>query len=133
MAYWRKLFLVVLLALSLPAQSFAAVFMQCESLHVESHEVFAQHANMAEAPQMHHMHGALMAQRDATDHAALDHSHHAHSCAACASCCVGAALPAVPNLTPPADAVGFAIPLPRTAAASFLTGGVERPPRHFLV
>jgi hypothetical protein len=49
MSYWRKLFLVVLLALSLPVQSFAAVSMKCESSQIGGEEVSTLHENAGEA------------------------------------------------------------------------------------
>ena len=135
MSYWRKLFLVVLLVMSLPVQSFAAVSMKCESSHVGG-GVSTLHENAGEATH-HHNHAAMMA--DSADDIAGDHSqnhshpdgaHHAHACSTCASCCFGGGLPAAPVAAISADAVHFAVPLaPSVRVASFLTDGIERPPR----
>jgi hypothetical protein len=134
MTYWRKLFLVLLLALSLPVQSFAALSMNCGLSHMESNETFAQHGEVAEAPHMHHMHGVLMADSANHDHSHHDSIDHKHSCAACASCCIGVAPPATPSVMPSADALSISIQFPRAVGvASFLTGGIERPPRPTLV
>ena len=130
MSYWRKLFLVVLLALSLPVQSFAAVSMICAPAEVAEDESvtyqFGQSGPMDEQ--------AVVA--DVDDHNGHDHNggHHAHACLTCASCCVGAALPVVSALSASVDLTHFSIPLPADAGvALFLTGGIERPPRSILV
>jgi hypothetical protein len=132
MSYWRKLFLVVLLALSLPAQSFAAASMNCEPSHFGGDGASAQHAALDESTHLH-MHGAMMAD-------GLHHSHHqgdahpAHTCPACAACCFGMALPVVPTVAAAPGAVHLSVPLPPVVrVASFLTDGVERPPRTSLV
>ncbi|WP_308112568.1 MULTISPECIES: hypothetical protein [Paraburkholderia] len=140
MSYWRKLFLVVLLALSLPVQSFAAVSMKCESSHVGGEGVSMLHENAGEATHQHD-HAAMMA--DSANDIAGAHSqndshpggaHHAHACSTCASCCFGGGLPVAPVAAISADAVHFAVPLaPSVRVASFLTDGIERPPRISLV
>lgn len=140
MSYWRKLFLVVLLALSLPVQSFAAVSMKCESLQVGGEGVSMFHENAGEATHQHDP-AATMADSANDDAGAQvqNHSHpggahHVHACSACASCCFGGGLPAAPLAAISADAVHFAVPLPPTVrVASFLTDGIERPPRISLV
>ncbi|WP_230946929.1 hypothetical protein [Burkholderia stagnalis] len=125
MSYWRKFLIVVLLALSLPVQSFAAAAMSCAL----AGDMRARHAEAAGGAQLHDMrddHGH-------TRHAAPGDAGHAHACQACASCCVGTG-PALPDVAAAAHTArihGF-IP-PPTAAASFLTGGIERPPRGALV
>jgi hypothetical protein len=129
MSYWRKLFLVVLLALSLPVQSFAAVSMICATPEAVD-EATADHLHLDESSDGH----VLVANND--DHHGDDPSgaHHTHACLTCASCCVGAALPAVPAVSALADRVHFPVPLPpAVAVVSFVTGGIERPPRLFLV
>jgi hypothetical protein len=129
MSYWRKLFLVVLLALSLPVQSFAAVSMICVPSHFGGDGASTQHADLDESTHLHHMHGVTMA--DGVHHGGANH---AASCSGCASCCSGAALPVVPTVASAADAVHLAIPFPPSVrVASFLTDGIERPPRISLV
>lgn len=131
MSYWRKLIIVVLLALSLPVQSFAAVSMKCVPAR----------ANAGEAPPLHAMHDMSGHHHDmlevalADDHHPHDHggSHHAHPCSTCASCC-GAALPAVSVVVATSDVTRVVTRIPPSAGVvSFLTDGIERPPRSPLV
>nr|WP_084515483.1 hypothetical protein [Burkholderia sp. WSM2230] len=132
MAYWCKVLLVVLLALSLPVQSFAAVSVRCDSSHSYEDVTSAEHA-VEETPHTHHVQGDLLAD---VDHAGHHHDgiHHVHQCSACASCCVGAALPVSASVAAAIAAVRFAPPsqLP-VAVVRFLTDGIERPPRLTLV
>lgn len=131
MSYWRKLILVVLLVLSLPVQSFAAVSMFCVPSHVADNE----------ASPSDHLHESAAADVDAAvadsdDHAGHHHNggHHVHACLTCASCCVGAALPVVPTVSASTDLIHFSVPLPPDAGVVlFLTDGIERPPRSLLV
>ena len=132
MSYWRKLFVIVLLALSLPVQSLAAVSMIGESSHFGSDGASAHHAGLDESTH-HHMNGVAMA--DGGQHVGHDgHTHHVHSCPTCASCCSGVVLPVVPTGVSTAYAVHVAVPFPPSVrVASFLTDGIERPPRISLV
>jgi hypothetical protein len=134
MSYWRKLFVVVLLILSLPVQSFAAVSMKCGSSHFGNEVASAHHEDADESLPHHHTHEVAVA---GSDHDSQPHGgdlHHAHSCSTCASCCFGGALPGAPTVATSVDAVHFALPIPRSdRIASFLTGGIERPPRISLV
>jgi hypothetical protein len=140
MSYWRKLFLVVLLALSLPVQSFAAVSMKCESSRVGGEGVSMSHENAGEATHQHD-HAAMMADSGndiagahSQNHSHAGGAHHAHACSTCASCCFGSGLPAASLAAISADAVHFAVPLaPSVRVVSFLTDGIERPPRIALV
>ncbi|CAG9195540.1 hypothetical protein BCAR13_1140039 [Paraburkholderia caribensis] len=130
MSYWRKLFLVVLLALSLPVQSFAAVSMVCAPSEGAGDESATRHLGQS-GPMDEH---AVVA--DVDDHDGHDHNggHHAHACLTCASCCVGAALPAVSAVSASTDLTHFSVSMPADAGvALFLTGGIERPPRSILV
>lgn len=135
MAYWRKLLLVVLLILSLPVQSFAAVSMKCAFSHSHENVPSAEDA-VEETPDAHHAHGDgdLTA---AVDHAGHHHHgvhHQAHQCSTCASCCLGAALPVSPTVAASIAAVRFAPPSQfSVAVVRFLTDGIERPPRPALV
>ncbi|OAJ53885.1 hypothetical protein A6V36_10525 [Paraburkholderia ginsengiterrae] len=133
MSYWRKLFVIVLLIMSLPVQSFAAISMKCESSHFVGEMTSAQYAHEAEPTNGHDMHGMAMA--DGTRHSHQNGgAQHVHACATCASCCSGVALPAVPAVAAPADTAHFAVPFPPSiSVASFLTSGIERPPRAILV
>ncbi|RQR52019.1 hypothetical protein DIE19_28780 [Burkholderia sp. Bp9126] len=135
MSYWRKLFLVVLLALSLPVQAFAAISMQCAARTEAGERVGARARPAASA---HHldMHRMTLGNDERHPHHGEDahRAHHTPTCSTCASCCIGAGLPAVPVVGVPADAMRVAIPVPPCAGAvPFLTDGIERPPRYFLV
>lgn len=131
MSYWCKLILVVLLVLSLPVQSFAAVSMICAPSQVADDE----------ASPPHHLHQSGAADghtvvADNNDHAGHHYNggHHVHACLTCASCCVGAALPSVSTVSASADLIHFSVPLPPDAGVVlFLTDGIERPPRSILV
>jgi len=118
MSYWRTFLVVVLLALSLPIQSFAAVSMQCAGAAV-SHGDNAPHT-ISTPQDGHHDHG--------------DHARHATSCAACVSCCFGTGMSGAPAV-PAAASVGVTIVAPPRSAGgvSFLTGGIDRPPRRMPV
>lgn len=121
MSYWRKFILVVLLALSLPIQSFATVSMQCAG-SVVPHGEEASHT----MPVAQGTHGGH-ADRDS-------HARHAPSCAACVSCCFGTGMSGVPAVPAAADASIAIAPYPPSAVVvSFLTGGIERPPRRMPV
>jgi hypothetical protein len=133
MSYWRKLLIVVLLALSLPVQSFAAVSMKCVPTHADGGDAPARHVVHDIAEQHDHgIHEVALAE-DGHHHDSRG-AHHAHSCSTCASCCFGAALPAVSVVATPPDTTHVITRIPPSAAvASFLTGGIERPPRTTLV
>ena len=134
MSYWRKLFLVLLLALSLPVQSFAAISMKCGSSHVGSDVAYAQHEDIDESVSHRHVHDLTMTDSDRDSHSHGGDSHHAHSCSTCASCCSGGALPAVPTVVASVDVFHLVVPFPRSdRVVSFLTDGIERPPRISLV
>jgi len=133
MSYWRKLFIVVLLALSLPVQSFAAISMKCVASHAKARETPIGHAEQRMSEHHHDMHGTAIA---ADDHHTHHHGggHHAHSCSTCAACCFGTGLPAVPAVVVSSGATRVTTSIPPSAGVvSFLTDGIERPPRHTLV
>ncbi|WP_321783662.1 hypothetical protein [Burkholderia pyrrocinia] len=117
MSYWRKFILVVLLALSLPIQSFATVSMQCAGAAMPHGEA---------AP-----HTMPIAQGTHGSHADHDgHARHVPSCAACASCCFGTGMSGAPAVPAASDvSIAIASYQPSAVVVSFLTGGIERPPR----
>ncbi|MFM0292178.1 MULTISPECIES: hypothetical protein [Paraburkholderia] len=134
MSYWRKLFLVLLLALSLPVQSFAAISMKCGSSHFGSDVAYAQDEDTDESVPHRHVHDLAMTDSDRDSHSHGGDSHHAHSCSTCASCCFGGALPAVPTVVASADVFHLVVPFSRSDRfVPFLTDGIERPPRISLV
>ncbi|HGO6129135.1 MULTISPECIES: hypothetical protein [Burkholderia cepacia complex] len=133
MSYWRKLFIVVLLALSLPVQLFAAIPMKCVASYADAGETPGVHAEQPMRERYHDIHRSALA---ADDH----HTHHhggsnqAHSCSTCAACCVGTGLPAAPAVVVSSDAISITASIPPSAGVvSFLTDGIERPPRYTLV
>ncbi|PMS19824.1 hypothetical protein C0Z18_12690 [Trinickia dabaoshanensis] len=134
MSYWRKLFIVVLLALSLPVQSFAAISMKCVATYGDASEAHAPRAQ--EAASAHHSrvkHGIALADDD-HHHRYHGDAHQAHSCSTCTSCCFGAGLPTVPAVAVSADVRRAIVSFPPSAGVvSFLTDGIERPPRRFPV
>ncbi|MBU6489090.1 MAG: hypothetical protein KGQ57_14900 [Burkholderiales bacterium] len=134
MSLCRRFLIVLLLALSLPVQSFAAVSVEYAAVQAPVAEMVAPHEEQVEAEQ-HILHIG----QDATlagDHrdrycANAHHSHHAHLYSTCASCCLGVALPSTPAVPVCADVSRAIVPLPPSAGVvSFLTEGIERPPRH---
>ncbi|WP_175798462.1 hypothetical protein [Burkholderia ambifaria] len=125
MSYWRKFILVVLLALSLPIQSFATVSMQCAGAvaavpHAE-HEASADHPAASLA----------MSSAQGGEHAHEGHARHASSCWAC---CFGTGMTDSPAVSA-ASGIGIAFVAfaPSPVVVSFLTGGIERPPRRLPV
>jgi hypothetical protein len=130
MSCWRKLVLVVLLALSLPVQAFAAVSMMCATPEAVDHEATAEHVHQPELADEH----AVFTESGGHQGHHHNGGHHVHACLTCASCCVGAALPVAPAVCASADPIQFSAPLPPDAGVVlFLTGGIERPPRSILV
>nr|WP_081936065.1 hypothetical protein [Burkholderia sp. 9120] len=144
MSYWRKLLIVVLLVLSLPVQSFAAVSMKCDSSYSIGERAPVRHEPVASQLQQlqHHDHAAMMAAQ-ASDmghsvhlphHGTVGGEHHAHACSTCAACCFGGALPNTAAASLSVEPIHFTVPLPPAVrVASFLTDGIERPPRLSLV
>ncbi|WP_431227961.1 hypothetical protein [Burkholderia contaminans] len=132
MSYWRKFLVVVLLALSLPIQSFAAVSMACAGAVVAMpHAEDGASADDAVAPRaMPNAHGG----QHKDEHAHDDHARHAQPCSACGSCCLGAGMADLPAMSVVSGIgiarVSFA---PTPIVVSFLTGGIDRPPRRLLV
>ncbi|MET3821921.1 hypothetical protein ACVK00_000824 [Burkholderia sp. PvR073] len=126
MSYWRKFILVVLLALSLPIQSFATVSMQCAGAVAPHAEDGASADHPAAARAMPSAQGG--------EHAHEDHARHASSCSSCGACCFGTGM-ADASAVSVASGIGIAIVsfAPSPVVVSFLTGGIERPPRRLPV
>ena len=131
MSYWRKFLLVVLLALSLPIQSFAAVSMACAGGGAAM--PYAEGGASAVEAVTHAMPNAHGGQHQ-HQHAHDDHARHAQPCSACGSCCLGAGMADLPAMSV-ASGIGIAIVAfaPTPVVVSFLTGGIDRPPRRLLV
>ncbi|WP_175697989.1 hypothetical protein [Burkholderia ambifaria] len=128
MSYWRKFILVVLLALSLPIQSFATVSMQCAG-------VAAAVPHAEDGASADHPAAALaMSSAQGGEHAHEGHARHASSCSSCGACCFGTGM-ADPPAASVASGIGIAFVAfaPSPVVVSFLTGGIERPPRRLPV
>ncbi|MBZ5795324.1 hypothetical protein K8353_34910 [Burkholderia contaminans] len=133
MSYWRKFILVVLLALSLPIQSFATVSMACAgagAVAVVAMPHMEDGASAVEAAP----HAMPSAQGDPHRHAHDDHARHAQPCSACGSCCLGTGMADLPAMSV-TSGIGVAIVsfASTPVVVSFLTGGIDRPPRRLLV
>ncbi|PCE34168.1 hypothetical protein [Burkholderia ubonensis] len=129
MSYWRTLFIVVMLALSLPVQSFAAVSTQCAVAPDDA----PRHPEQA-APEYHRDMPRMARADDAHRPRHHGDAHQARACSICASCCIETGLPAAPAVAAAPDAARVAHPIPPPAGVvSFLTDGVERPPRRLPV
>lgn len=130
MSYCRRIFIVVLLILSLPVQSYAAVSMTCAAVLTDASENAVLHIDSS-ASEHHHDLRTIVSAGDAHHH---DGGRHVHACSTCVSCCIGAGLPAAPAVVISMANILVAIRIPPSAGVvSFLTGGIERPPRHILV
>lgn len=144
-AVWRSLF-IWLLVLAVPVQGIAAVGMQhCAPTHERmAPPVAAAHAPHAQAPAKGHAHSqahapvdvvlAVVDETPVPETAPAVNAEHAASaldfkCSACAACCPALGLPAVAQAwTGSPGAPGLAqlrLPL----LASFVPGGLDRPPR----
>ncbi|WP_322084702.1 hypothetical protein [Burkholderia sp. BCC1972] len=120
MSFWRKFLLVVLLALSLPIQSFAAASMPCAGAGAGAVPVEEAPNAMPAAQAGHHDHDG--------------HARHASSCPACVSCCFGTGMSGAPVVPAAADvSVAIISQPPSVVVVSFLTGGIDRPPRRMPV
>ncbi|MBN3795195.1 DUF2946 family protein [Burkholderia sp. Ac-20392] len=133
MSYWRKFLLVVLLALSLPIQSFAAVSMACAGTGAVVAMPHAEDGASAVEAMPHAMPGAQGGQHE-RQHEHADHARHAQPCSACGSCCLGNSMADLPAMSV-APGIGIALVsfAPTPVVVSFLTGGIDRPPRRLLV
>ncbi|AFQ51663.1 hypothetical protein [Burkholderia cepacia] len=128
MSYWRKFILVVLLALCLPIQSFATVSMQCAGAVA----AVPHAADGASADDSAASHAKQRAHGEQHEHD--NHARHATSCSVCGSCCFGTGMAEVPAVSVASD-IGIAIVsfAPSSVVVSFLTGGIDRPPRRIPV
>jgi hypothetical protein len=123
-----KLWLMLIIALALPVQGFAAATMfHCASAMGQASAAAGGHDHSR------HSHAGA---NDASMHQAQGKADlnpgQSPACSACASCCTAAALPAAPIPIASTDAPSsYARPM-APAIAAFLTGGPERPPRLLL-
>lgn len=113
-----RITLMWLLTLAVPVHGFAAAsVLGCVGSH---------HHATASASTHSHAHGDAGSNTDAHK----GHTDGKASCSACAACCASAALPATPMVFEPTTPApeSFVLPAPQHVA-SFVSGGLERPPR----
>ncbi len=133
---WRLL-LLVLLAVALPVQAFAAAgAMHCARMHERMHAAAARASHdhhtrhgMADAHHDMSAHSLSAAPASPTDLPDEGSPLHAFKCSACAACCVALGLPTATPKLPSPPAAAETPSLPAIAIAAFVTGGLERPPR----
>ena len=131
MSYWGKFLIVLLLTLSLPVRSLAAVSIKCVAEHAGGVETPVQHDDHAVSESHDELHAGGLTENDHFhDHGV---SHNAHCCSTCASC-FETALPAVALVAATLGVTRVLTHIPPSAGTvSFLTGGIERPPRYTLL
>jgi hypothetical protein len=125
-----RLCLLVLLALLLPLRGAVAAAMLCPGGQAAQAQLSVP--MMADPAAMHHDHAAMLAAQAHAQHGGGQHGDGEQ--AKCNSCCDFCALSSLPAAEPQLPAV----PVPVTAiyaplqvpAASFVSVGPERPPRH---
>lgn len=133
---WRLLLLVIV-AVALPVQAFAAAgAVHCARMHERMHAAAAQashdhHVHHGMAAAHHDMSADSLSAAPASPTDVPDEGTplHAFKCSACAACCVAMGLPAATPKLPSAPAAAETPSLPAIAIAAFVTGGLERPPR----
>lgn len=129
MSYWRKLFVIVLLLLSLPVQLFTAISMQCGSPHAAGHVASVQRADMVGVGQVHPQLRTASVSDIAPEHHQGD-VRCPDACSTCVSCCPGAGAPLSAPVHESVDTIRASAPRPAPAEPiRFLTDGIERPPR----
>lgn len=142
--------LMWLVAFAVPVQGYAAVAMfGCGPGHlgitgVQSQSAAADDHDTAVPQHSHETPVEMSGDHHHDDSAEANHAHtlKAHdasgkvgkgSCTPCASCCVVAALPATMVVFQAIPLVDVFVPLAPCGLTSFLTEGLERPPRSILV
>jgi len=116
-----------LMALAVPVQGFAAASMfGCKTGH---HGAIVQQSH---AGAMHAHHHAGAAGHGDHDKSSATGKHAKASCSACASCCMSAALPATPAVFEATQAPDSFVLSALPVAVSFISDGLERPPRSVL-
>ena len=140
-----------LLALAVPVQGFAAASMVgCGTGHgaaglhfhaqgMHGHQKAASHSFDGHADAMAHAghpHPADAASHGDAHESYTDTAKESKfskaSCSACASCCTSAALPTTPVVFQATEVPSVFILLAPQPVVSFVSGGLERPPRSFL-
>lgn len=156
MSRWCQILFVFVFALGLSVRALAAIpasgagepsmemhaamapMAATDAMHADRPDACPQHAMQGE-PRVAALapHAAIAAQHDShtghVGHTGTATSH--HSCSpVCGACCIGAALPSSVAVIDTAEQVRIAKLRPQSALPpSFLTGGIERPPRFVLL
>ena len=145
-----RITLMWLVAIAVPVQGYAAVVMfGCGPGHhgitgAQSQAAAADDHDAAVSQPSHAAHVELAGDHHHDDSAEPNHAHSLKShgtsgkvgkgsCTPCASCCVVAALPAAMVVFQAIPLINVFVPLALRGLASFLTEGLERPPRSILV
>lgn len=134
MSKFLKTFLLWLCILSLPVQGMAAVTrLACGALHLDPMVVVAGEAEQVVHEEHHAGHHAddMGEQASPCHEPAQSAAHHgADKCSACAWCCTGLGmLAAVPEWPVMAHAPAVWVATFKPLLPSFLSDGLERPPR----
>lgn len=138
-----KIFLLWLLVAVLPVQGVAAATRACcAPIHQSSSsasDTQSHHHDASEGHGHHHHDGMQHDSNDTASHddsvaagKSLDSNHdHKTSCSACAACCLFAVVPPTMPFSEPVynNSESIAV-LPEPLIASFISGGLERPPKH---
>jgi hypothetical protein len=135
MSRFVRIALMWLIALAVPLQGFAATSMLfCGPVHEAAAQDF--HSGLDHAKHGHsHDHAKVAADMhvDDTHSPSVDKSS-TTKCSLCAACCASAAMPSdVGTYTPPRGQAAMLHALNSSAPVTFLTGGLDRPPRAILV
>ena len=134
---WRTLLLALALVLSLPLRLAGVAPAPCHvtpaelTTAVSTHapQTFISHAKTADPP-------AVVAANGHCSHAygtSTNDPHPSGPCGMNAPCCIGALPTSAPRVSAPALSMLLVMHLVSDPASPFLTEGVDRPPREFLV
>ncbi|MFM0411196.1 MULTISPECIES: hypothetical protein [Paraburkholderia] len=134
---WRAIFLVLLLIVSLPIRSTAATLMPDDARSGMGETLTMRDMRFAElthSVSSRYLPGAVSechSQRH--DNGSPGHRHAGSECCVSTPCCVGAVAPTPSSILPGREIAILRPGHPASdAATSFLTAGIERPPRLFL-
>ncbi|AJZ57154.1 hypothetical protein OI25_7553 [Paraburkholderia fungorum] len=135
---WRAIFLVLLLIVSLPIRSTAAALMLTDVQPGMGGVLPTRDMRVAEltysGPSRYRPAAVSECHPQHHDHGSIDHRHAVTQCCMSTPCCVGAVAPAPSSMMPGCEIAILQTGHPASdEATNFLTGGIERPPRSFLV
>jgi hypothetical protein len=122
--------LIWLMVLAVPIQAIAAASMQhCGAVH----RLMQSQSTAAVAPDHHDLAHAATPHlhADADTSPGATPASDDFTCSACASCCCALALPSSLAPLPPPPIEAHAAALAASGLVSFMSGGIDRPPRTF--